>query len=652
MTFASMVALLVSVLGAGAPASASDPGESFVTRQGSNLLLNGKTFRFAGSNNYYLMYKSRLMVDDVFARAAAAKFTVLRVWGSLDIGNADGSNSVGSGPADGVYLHFWDGTAPAFNDGPNGLARLDYMLWKARQAGIKLIFPLVNNWQDFGGMDQYVRWRGGSFHDDFYTDPQIRIWYKDWINHLLNRTNTLTGIKYKDDPTVMTWELGNEPRCKGSGGYPTSASCTTSTLVSWADDVTRYIKSVDPKHLVSVGDEGFYCNDPASTDWTMNCGEGVDTVAFAALPAVDVMSLHLYPDYWGKDLAWTRTWIESHIVAAHRIGKAVMLGEFGWLNKATRNPVYQSWTDLVQHGGNGFLYWMLAGIQDDGSLYPDFDGFTVYCPGPVCQTITNAGLEISGGQRSLPPVADNDTATTPFDTPVTLTPAANDIAYRTHVRPLSIDLDPATTGQQTSVTVAGGQFTLDSHAVVTYTPAPGFSGNATASYTIRDEAGRTSNVANLVVTVKPDPNAAIVVASWESGVDGWAPGSWQANAGTLSQTAGFHTNGSSGLHVDAADGGWFGTTFNTPLNLAGKAFLHFDLRTGPSGTSTNVALQLGPNWDWCEGTWGFVNGGQQATVEVDFQHGFGCDASRLNEVHTIYVWFSSGTFDLDYVRAE
>src|SRR5690242_4174420 len=97
MAFASMVALLVSVLGAGAPASASDPSESFVTRQGSNLTLNGKTFRFAGSNNYYLMYKSRLMVDDVFARATAAKFTVLRVWGSLDIGNADGSNSVGSG---------------------------------------------------------------------------------------------------------------------------------------------------------------------------------------------------------------------------------------------------------------------------------------------------------------------------------------------------------------------------------------------------------------------------------------------------------------------------------------------------------------------------------------------------------------------------
>lgn len=63
-----------------------------------------------------------------------------------------------------------------------------------------MVSPLVNNWRDFGGMDQYVKWRGGSFatlagetrplyHDDFYTDPVIKGWYKAWISHLLNRVN-------------------------------------------------------------------------------------------------------------------------------------------------------------------------------------------------------------------------------------------------------------------------------------------------------------------------------------------------------------------------------------------------------------------------------------------------------------------------------
>ena len=50
------------------------------------------------------------------------------------------------------------------------------------------------------------------YHDDFYTDPTIIGWYKEWIAHVLERTNTLTGVRYKDDPTIAMWELGNEPR--------------------------------------------------------------------------------------------------------------------------------------------------------------------------------------------------------------------------------------------------------------------------------------------------------------------------------------------------------------------------------------------------------------------------------------------------------
>src|SRR4029079_17736266 len=89
--------------------SAATPG--FVTRSGSHLELNGKVFHFVGSNNYYLMYKSRLMVDDVFADAQAAGFNWIRTWGFLDIGNQDGSNSI-RGSADGVYFQYFD---PATN---------------------------------------------------------------------------------------------------------------------------------------------------------------------------------------------------------------------------------------------------------------------------------------------------------------------------------------------------------------------------------------------------------------------------------------------------------------------------------------------------------------------------------------------------------
>ena len=52
---------------------------------------------------------------------------------------------------------------------------------------------------------------------------------------------------------------------------------------------------------------------------------------------------------------------------------AVMLGEWGWLDKSTRNKVYKAWTDALfksggQSGADGGLYWILSARQDDGTL--------------------------------------------------------------------------------------------------------------------------------------------------------------------------------------------------------------------------------------------------------------------------------------------
>jgi mannan endo-1,4-beta-mannosidase len=153
--------------------------------------------------------------------------------------------------------------------------------------------------------------------------------------------------------------------------------------------MSSFVKSVDRKHLVSVGDEGFYCI-PDATDWMEDCSQGVDTIAFTKLRHIDVMSFHLYPDHWNKDIEWGIEWIKRHIRDARRLWKPAMLGEFGLRDKSVRNPVYKEWTDTVfGRRGTGALYWILSGVQDDGTLYPDYDGFTVYCPSPVCTTIGN-----------------------------------------------------------------------------------------------------------------------------------------------------------------------------------------------------------------------------------------------------------------------
>ena len=200
------------------------------------------------------------------------------------------------------------------------------------------------------------------------------------------------------------------------------------------------------------------------------------------------MSFHLYPDSWGTTADWGTDWIKSHFASARRIGKPAMLGEFGFKDKSVRNPVYKTWLDAAfRSGGTGALYWILSGKQDDGTLYPDYDGFTVYCPSPVCKTISNFGKQMQTG-LPLPfwPVADDDTAVTAFETPVTLPATANDIAYGVPIVPRTLDLDPAAPGRQSTLTVAGGTFTAADDGTVTFTPAAGFSGTATATYVVRD----------------------------------------------------------------------------------------------------------------------------------------------------------------------
>jgi mannan endo-1,4-beta-mannosidase len=536
---------------------------------------------------------------------------------------------------------------------------LDYALYKANQLGLKVVIPFVNNWNAFGGMDQYVRWRTMQdpsfvpYHDRFYTDPLIRRWFKLWIVTLLNRTNTYTGVKYKDDPTIMAWELANEPRCLSAGVYGRSPDCTTKTITTWADEMSRFIKSIDNKHLVSAGDEGFYCI-PGATDWTENCGEGVDTIALASLPKIDMMSLHLYPDHWGKDYAWGTQWIVRHIQDGKRINKPVVLGEFGIIDKSVRNTVYKEWTDAVfNHGGAGALYWILSGLQDDGTLYADYDGFTVYAGTPVFITLGNfAKNMLANAAQTFAPVADDDSGVTEFETPLTLTPAANDVAYGgATVVAGSMDLDPAASGQQASVTTAGGTFAWQPDGSVLFTPAGGFSGKAQATYTIQDSAGRTSNVANLLVTVKPSPTAPIVLFSFEDGTQNWVPGSWQANAGSVAQSTSNATAGSHSLQVTTADGGWFVSTLGG-IDLSSKSKIKLDLTTTNAGTSTSMAIQLGDGWTWCQTSWGWVNGGTSTTVEFDL-NALGCSDPDLTKAQAINIWFSGGgVFYIDNVRAD
>lgn len=354
-----------------AACSAMLPGDNrafaaspFVETSGTIFKLNGKDFYFAGTNNYYFHYKSKKMVDDVFEDMKAMNLKVIRIWGFLD--GTPQENSVMQ-PRPGVFDE-------------SGFSKLDYAIYKAGQTGIKLVIPFVNNWDDFGGMNQYVRWFQASGHDAFYTHPGIKQAYKDYVAYMLNRVNTYTGVKYKDDPAIMTWELANEPRVQSDN--------SGDTLIEWADEMSAFIKSIDQNHLVAAGDEGFYRIE-GHPDWTYGGGEGVDWKRLTALPGIDYGTFHLYPDHWGTTAEWGNRWILDHIRDGNEIGKPVVLEEYGYLDKARRDAVYSTWLDIIEsQGGAGSQFWILTGIQDDGTLYPDYDGFRIIHPSTSASVIS------------------------------------------------------------------------------------------------------------------------------------------------------------------------------------------------------------------------------------------------------------------------
>jgi mannan endo-1,4-beta-mannosidase len=344
----------------------------------------------------------------------------MRAWTMIDRGSLDGSvpNVDGPGHKDGYYMQYWDAAAgrPAINDTESGLKALDHMLASAAAHNVKVIMVLTNNWRDFGGMDQYVKWKGGQYHDEFYTDTTIKGWYKNWAATLINRTNTITGVRYKDDPAIFSWELANEPRCSNAN-LSTSGSCTTQTIVNWAAEMSTYINGLDGNHMISVGDEGFL-NWNRSSDWTYNAGEGVDHEALTRLPNVDFGTYHLYPSHWGKDAAWGTQWIRDHNTAAAGFGKPSILEEFGHQDQGGRDAVYQTWTDAVRTGGgDGWNAWILTGVQDDGSLYPDYDGFRFIYPSSTATVLKTAADAIAGTVDPTPTTTGPSASASPSRSP-------------------------------------------------------------------------------------------------------------------------------------------------------------------------------------------------------------------------------------------
>jgi mannan endo-1,4-beta-mannosidase len=204
---------------------------------------------------------------------------------------------------------------------------LDLVLKTANETGVRVIIPFVDNWVWWGGKDEYAGFRGKK-PNDFWTDPQVIADFKETIRFLLNRTNTLTGVKYSDDKAVLAWETGNE----------------LESPAAWTREIAAYIKSLDKNHPVI---DGFH--------------NSVLREESLAMPEVDIVTTHHYPTL-GKSFA--KTIRENAAKAKGR--KPYFVGEFGFVDLETMKATL----DAVQETGtSGALLWSLRPRNRDGGFY-------------------------------------------------------------------------------------------------------------------------------------------------------------------------------------------------------------------------------------------------------------------------------------------
>ncbi|XP_002974444.2 mannan endo-1,4-beta-mannosidase 5 [Selaginella moellendorffii] len=351
------------------------PEMGFVRRDGTQFFVDDRPFYINGWNSYWMMsegveWLSRSNVRSILDDGAGMGLNLVRTWAFNDAGYHALQRSPG---------HYDEDVFKA----------LDYVIVEARRRNIRLLLSLTNNLEAFGGKGQYVYWARqanadvGYSNDTFFSDPTIKDYYKSHVKKILTRVNSITGVAYKDEPAIFAWELMNEPRC--------IIDPSGNTLQTWIEEMSVYVKSLDSKHLLTVGLEGFY-NSWSPDSLVANPGHwadflGSDFIRNHLLSTIDFASIHAYPDIWMPEVSFEEQlkgfskWVDTHVQdGALRLQKPVLVTEFGLKTKSsTRHrlellkAMYDAAFDSARNGEAcaGAMLWQLLeeGLDEYGDDY-------------------------------------------------------------------------------------------------------------------------------------------------------------------------------------------------------------------------------------------------------------------------------------------
>ncbi|PPI41518.1 MULTISPECIES: carbohydrate binding domain-containing protein [unclassified Rathayibacter] len=314
-----------------APADWTSANTAFVQRDGSALTLDGERFRASGTNIYWLGldenvggidYPTYFRIKDALDTAAGLGVTVVRSH-MMTSTSQDDADPLALMPRLGEY------NEEAFRT-------IDFAVAYAGTLGIRLVLPLTDQWEYYHGGHRDFTTPLGLESDDFYTDPAAIAAYQDYVDHVLHHTNTITGTRFVDDPTIMAWELGNE---------------LEGMTREWIDAQVAHLKEKAPEQLVAAGRR--FDIDP-------------DTLAS---PDLDIVDVHYYPPTAERVSADARTVADA--------GKVYIAGEYA----STAASATLLDAAAADRNVSGMFFWSLFGNNDRGGFVPHDDGFTLHYPG-------------------------------------------------------------------------------------------------------------------------------------------------------------------------------------------------------------------------------------------------------------------------------
>ena len=392
-----LLTVLLFLLGACAPKPAE---HSFIkVNADGQFVRDGKPYYFVGTNFWY----GAILGSEGEGGNRERLHKELDFLKSIGINNlrvlvgADGENGIKTRVEPSLQV------APGvYND--TILAGLDYFMNELRERDMTAVLYLNNSWEWSGGYSVYLQWFGHGdavvpavdgwpaymeYVKQFPQSDSAKALFANHVNYIVSRTNRYNQIKYVDDPTIMSWQIGNEPRAFSDENKEPFAR--------WMADVAAQIKSLDPNHMVSSGSEGSW-----GCEMDMNLFEKIH-----ADPNINYLNIHIWPYNWSwvkadslKELLPrakenTKKYIDDHMVIARKYSKPIVLEEFGFPRDGfsfskeapttARDEYYRYVFDLIRQdresgglfaGCNFWAWGGFAGQNPDHVFWEKGDDYT------------------------------------------------------------------------------------------------------------------------------------------------------------------------------------------------------------------------------------------------------------------------------------